>query len=491
MAFGFTPKFEQDFYLNDLDPKHYLAIALQAAKNLEWKINYESKSGFIAFIGGGIFSTMEEFKLVIQDDAVSIVSKNISSGMYDWGKNKKHVEDFIQEFEKIQSSITDEKLDEQIKETIVPLELQEEDILAAPPKTAIQKLQGFFSFFIPKDDYFITPIIIDIDLIIFILMVLAGVNIFLPDTKSLIAWGADFRPLTMDGQWWRLFTSIFLHIGILHIAFNMYALLYIGILLEPYLGKLRFAAAYIFTGVIASLTSIYWHPLTVSAGASGAIFGMYGVFLSMLTTNIIDKKTRSALFASIGVFVVFNLMNGMKSGIDNAAHIGGLISGLVIGYCYYPSLKKPSSLKLNYLTVGILFIAVLITSVVIYNKVPSDDMGQYISKMDDFGRKESVALSVFNNNKSQGKEMLSDIKNKGLSNWNDGLKILDEADRLNIPIDLKERNNKIERYCRIQIVKYQLLYKAVEQNTLSYDNAIDSCNKEIGLIIDTLKKGTK
>src|ERR1700742_1715909 len=105
MAFGFTPKFEQSLDLNGFDPKNYLAIALATVKKLDWNLNYVSKSGFIAYIGSGVFSSTEEFKTVIQEDSVHIVSKQLSNGMYDWGRNKKRVEEFIQVFEEIRTSI--------------------------------------------------------------------------------------------------------------------------------------------------------------------------------------------------------------------------------------------------------------------------------------------------------------------------------------------------------------------------------------------------
>jgi len=487
MAFGFTPKYEQSLYLNGLDPEHYLVIALDAAKELDWSINYTSKSGFIAIIGGGAFSSMEEFKLIVQDGTVSITSKNLSSGMYDWGKNKSHVEDFLKTFDDIQTSLSENDLEEKVNEVMPPLREQEEDRLTAPPETAQQKLQGFFSFFTPREGYYITPIIIDINILVFILMVFSGVSIFQPNTENLITWGANLRSITLSGQWWRLITNTFLHIGILHILLNMYALLYIGILLEPYLGKFRFASAYLFTGILASLTSIYWHPMTVSAGASGAIFGMYGVFLAMLTTNIIDKKTRSALFASIGVFVVFNLMNGVKAGIDNAAHIGGLIGGLIIGYAYYPSLKKPESLNLKYITVGLLFIATLTTSFVIYHKIPNDIV-KYQEKIEDFSKREAVALEVFKMKNSPDSTILSAIKDKGLVNWNASLEVLDEAGKLDVPQELKGRITLLKQYCNLRIMSYNLIYKEISEKTQQYKPSIDSCNKKMEEIIESLKK---
>jgi rhomboid protease GluP len=487
MAFGFTPKFEQPLDLNGLNPEHYLVIALDAVQQLEWTINYTSKSGFIAIIGGGVFSSMEEFKVIIQDDTVSITSKNLGSGMYDWGKNKRHVEDFLKTFDDIQTSLTEKALEEKVNEVMPPLRTQEEDALIAPPETAQQKFQNFLSFFAPREGYFVTPIIVDINILVFILMVLSGVSILEPNTENLIAWGANLRGITLAGQWWRLITNVFLHIGILHILLNMYALLYIGILLEPYLGKFRFASAYLFTGILASLTSIYWHPITVSAGASGAIFGMYGVFLAMLTTNIIDKKTRLALFASIGVFVVFNLMNGVKAGVDNAAHIGGLISGLVIGYAYYPSLKKPDALNIKYLAIGLLFVATLITSFVVYHKIPNG-IAKYSEKIEEFSKREAIALEVFKMKNATDNEILSALKEKGLTNWNASLKILDETSKLDVPEELKRRITLLKKYCNLRITSYNLIYKEVAEKTQQYKPSVDSCNAKMEEIIESLKK---
>ncbi|WP_373395877.1 rhomboid family intramembrane serine protease [Algoriphagus halophilus] len=210
-----------------------------------------------------------------------------------------------------------------------------------------EKITGFFSIFNPIDGYFVTPLLIICNLLIFIAMIYTGTHFLFPDIQDLLDWGANYRPFTVDGQWWRLLVSCFLHIGILHLLFNMYALFYIGLLLEPYLGKARFLAAYLISGIAASIASIWWNGMVVSAGASGAIFGMYGVFLALLSTNLVDKSIRKSLFTSIGVFVVYNLVNGLNpnNGVDNAAHIGGLLTGFVLGYGFVPSLKN---LKIGY-----------------------------------------------------------------------------------------------------------------------------------------------
>ena len=117
---------------------------------------------------------------------------------------------------------------------------------------------------------------------------------------------------------------------------NMYALLYIGIFLEQLIGGRRLISAYFLTGLFSALASLAMHPESISAGASGSIFGLYGIFLSYLVFHHrIEKGQRKSLLYSIGFFVFYNLMSGARAeGIDNAAHIGGLVSGIILGIIY-------------------------------------------------------------------------------------------------------------------------------------------------------------
>ena len=317
-------------------------------------------------------------------------------------------------------------------------------------------------------------------------MAISGVSLIEPDSQDLLNWGANLRGATLSGQWWRLFTNTFIHIGFLHLLLNMYALLYIGVLLEPYLGKLKFATAYLFTGIIASLTSCYWHPVTISAGASGAIFGMYGVFLAMLTTNFIPKALRKPLLTSIGVFVAFNLMNGVKAGIDNAAHIGGLISGLAIGYIYYPSLKKPLLHGLSYLTIGIVSVLFLITSITIYKQIP-DDMVRYNAKIKEFSSLEEDALQIFKLPKNTTQPKLITYVDNGITDWNKNLVLLKEIEKLDLPTDFLVRNDALKKYCKLRIKSYGFIRQAVVENNNSYTDSIKYYNQQIEALLTDMK----
>lgn len=205
----------------------------------------------------------------------------------------------------------------------------------------------FLDLIKPKEGFFITPIIIYLNILVFLIMVLSGLGLVSFKGQDLLKWGANFRPLVEGGQWWRLFTSMFLHGGLFHLFANLYGLLFVGIFLEPLLGKSKYAVVYILTGILASCTSIWWHDATISVGASGAIFGLYGLFLALMTTKVYPPDFNKAFLLSTLVFVGFNLVMGLSGGIDNAAHIGGLISGFIIGLGLSPFLKRQAVDKLN------------------------------------------------------------------------------------------------------------------------------------------------
>ena len=491
MAFGFSPKNIQEYNLGDLNKEHFLVFALEAVRKIDWKVSFVSETGFIAYTGFSMSSWGEEVIVKIDNGVATIKSECTGSQIMDWGKNKGNVNELIYVFEKVKKELTPEEIETKIVELRQGYAAPNEDLLNKPPLSAKEKITSFFSIFKPTEGYCITPILININILIFIAMIISGVHFLMPEGQSLLEWGANFRPLTLAGQSWRLFTAMFLHIGILHLLLNMYALLYIGVLLEPYLGRTRFLAAYLISGLAASVTSLCWHDLTISAGASGAIFGMYGVFLALLTTKLLDKSVQKALLASIAIFVGYNLLNGLKpdSGIDNAAHIGGLISGLIIGYTFVPSLKKNDNIKLKSLTIGILSVVLLVSSFIIYKSLPNykENFGKYEEKMKEFVAMESMALEVFYLIEGTPKEkILYELKDRGIYYWNENLKLIESLNDLDLPQPIKERNAKLKEYCELRIKSYELYYKAISKDTDQYQMEINDYNNKIEAIVKEL-----
>lgn len=144
---------------------------------------------------------------------------------------------------------------------------------------------------------------------------------------TLIEFGAKYNPFIEEGQWWRLFSAMFLHIGFLHFFMNSLALFYIGSMVERMYGSRRFLVLYIIAGLFGSIASYAFND-QVSAGASGAIFGCFG---ALLYFGLIHKKL---FFRTIGMSVVVILAINLSFGfivpiIDNGAHIGGLVGGFL------------------------------------------------------------------------------------------------------------------------------------------------------------------
>jgi rhomboid protease GluP len=140
--------------------------------------------------------------------------------------------------------------------------------------------------------------------------------------------------LTFSGEWWRLLTCVFVHGGLLHIAFNMWCLWNLGALCESLYGRWTYVSIYLICGVGASLASAAWHPYVPSVGASGAIFGLAGALITALKLGefSVPRSALSGTLRSLGAFVVYNLIFGaIIPGIDNTAHIGGLVTGLIVG----------------------------------------------------------------------------------------------------------------------------------------------------------------
>lgn len=173
----------------------------------------------------------------------------------------------------------------------------------------------------------ITYILIGINLIVYLLMYILGKGAY--DNATLVNFGALVGSYVKQGELWRLITAGFIHIGIFHLMFNMYALYIIGQQIESFYGKTKYLAIYFGSLIIASLLSMLFHVDVISAGASGAIFGLLGALLYFGYHYRIYLGT--VIRSQILPIIILNLSLGfVLPGIDNAAHIGGLIGGILL-----------------------------------------------------------------------------------------------------------------------------------------------------------------
>lgn len=193
-------------------------------------------------------------------------------------------------------------------------------------------LESSLAIFVVPNKYLpITSTLVFLNALMFIVMVIKGVNPLYPTAPELLEWGGNRRPEVISGEWWRLMSSMFMHAGIMHILFNMFGLIMSGPILEAFMGRLRFALLYIGSGLVASLSSLWWHENTVSVGASGAIMGVFAAGLTLVWLKQID----SGLSKLFGLFLGLSIGVGFFIGADNAAHIGGALAGMIITLLLY------------------------------------------------------------------------------------------------------------------------------------------------------------
>ena len=156
-----------------------------------------------------------------------------------------------------------------------------------------------------------------------------GTALLAPQGKALLRAGALFSPLVAEGQWWRLLTCVFVHIGLIHILFNVYAFLSVSSFLEAEIGSARFLSLFLLTGLGGSAASCLLHPNVISAGASGAIFGLIGFAIPYF------GRLRSARGRDVRSFMVrwavYAFIFGYLVRADKVAHAGGFVMGFVLG----------------------------------------------------------------------------------------------------------------------------------------------------------------
>lgn len=173
--------------------------------------------------------------------------------------------------------------------------------------------------------------LVAIHLIIFLIMSVDGGT---ENTQTLLRYGAVFKPaILQNGEWWRLVSGMFIHIGMTHIVMNMVTLYFVGIQIENLFGHFKFIFLYFLAGIFGNLASlVLGNPLALSAGASGAIFGLFGVWL-MLGESFRNNPYIRLMARQLGLFVVLALVSSFwQPGIDIYAHVAGVLAGFLGGY---------------------------------------------------------------------------------------------------------------------------------------------------------------
>jgi len=347
---------------------------------------------------------------------------------------------------------------------------------------------------------FLTPAIVAINLIVFTIMIAAGVHIMSPKIVDLLAWGANYAPKTTGGEWWRLVTSNYLHIGVIHIAFNMWVFWSVGQFVERLVGNLGFFLVYLFSGVVGGFATVLWNPGVVSAGASGAVFGVYGCLLAFLALGrgSIPRPVLKALGNNAVFFVVVNVLYGMgNENVDMAAHLGGLAAGFVSGLILRMPLDSSASKNRGRrnMLVGIAGVFAISAGVALTGNRYADIQ----EELRLFGETEETVMGSFNETiqKVQTGSVSDDafesiLREEIIAPWEAALSEFESDTAGKLP-KLSERNSelhgKLVKYMHLRLEAFQLMLEAVEGNDQQKAERANAKLMDSAAIAESLQKG--
>jgi len=315
----------------------------------------------------------------------------------------------------------------------------------------------------------VTTTLLIANIAVFGLMQTQEVGIWQPSPESLLAWGANYGPRTIPHEWWRLFTHQFLHIGILHLLFNMSVLRRIGPTAERLLGSESFLIGYIFSGVCGGLCSLWWSSAQISAGASGAIFGVFGMILGMLARHhrTLPMEMVKQHRDSIVIFVLFNVYFSFTlEGIDVGAHLGGLAGGFLYGLAIVPVYLLKSSRSRYLQLIPVTACCALIGTAGIRQLPPSADLPTALQQVfraeSDAQRSFEAVLKLAQRGELTSAETGKELRLQVVEPWHAAR--LEFDSQKNISAAQRGQFQVVSEYMKMKEEAWQLYALAMEKN---------------------------
>jgi len=488
-AWGISPYRKVTIPLGDYNSDHYLTLLYQAMLNRNWDIGYFDHDGIIAYTPISWASYSEEVSARVVDSSIVIKSECVGlQGLFtDYSKNQENLDVLLGEIEYADFHLHD-NLEETTQALIDSIPEKQFLNLNDPPMAGKELVHGFFRPFVPRKKYFFTPLLVIVNILVFIATTVLLLHMYKAHPredifeKFYLSAGFSTRPTVLHGQYWRLLTSTFLHFSILHVFMNMFFLVYIGSLIECKLGKWNFLVAYLATGIIASTASVIWHDNEIAGGASGAIFGMFGILLALLSTDFYERAARKALLISTGIVVFYNIVP-IGRGVDHAAHFGGLISGYIFGWVLYFGLKQKNRFGRGWALplIGAASVIILVSCTIKFSS--------------NYQTKEYMALSAKADSVSQDiyhrfyasydthEEGLDSIQKKALPEARELYKIAGRLDKLSLSSQRGKEAHVKAKLIRLECQLYHWLYlEFKEQDDYRYRVYIQDVTDSVNVI---------
>jgi len=328
-----------------------------------------------------------------------------------------------------------------------------------------KKKQNFW--FLPGKSFLIFPLIAMIQIIVFAMMTaLGGVDAMSPQAASLLDWGGVFRTsVVQDHEYWRLFSTLFVHAGFFHLMMNVLKIWLLGSLVEPALGRSKSLLIYLFGGFTASLFSLTVNDATVVVGSSGAAFAILGALVILLLFRRSILKTWFPTFLLILMLVAVDLVFGsFQDTIDNAAHLGGFLGGLVLGGLSLVGLKSAQSSKRSLVLLGLFGLAQLVSAYYIIEKL-DDPVGEYRVAYSIFTEQEDSAMMAFDLPDSASRVLKVEWFEGNMRHWKTADEAFEKLKVHDLPAGVQRRVSDLQLYTKLRYEQFELIglyYRTLE-----------------------------
>lgn len=489
ISWGYSPKTERYIPLGDFPVDRYLVIARQAIENLGWKLSHISKNGLIAYTPISFQSYSEEISIRIDSNFAIAKSECVGIQMWfnDYGKNSANIDRFFHEFEYVEFHLKD-KWDESLAKFHEFVATQDENYFEKAPLTIKNKIKNVFYLAFPRKGYLVTPILLLLNIAYYLFIKVFAIgyaiyfthynvpDIFIDFGKYI---GASSKDLILGGDFWRLISYQFVHWNILHLFFNMYALVYVGLMVEHKLGSKKYLTIYLLSGICGGLLSIVIHDKGYIAGASGSIFGLFGAFMALLLANTFEKNATKAMLISTVLVCAIMLLNGIGGRTDNTAHVGGLISGFLICWILIHERLANRGVKLIW-RYAIVYLITLAVGISTYLLIPAYQSNKFYALEKEF-KDNTAAYSKLSSLKNDMTTLtkLKLVRINGIEVWQRNMVIAYKMDELEL--DHKENiiRNDYKQITQKTLRYTELLYDECKDHDADRKKIIDSLMIEI------------
>ncbi len=489
-----------------LDKESILSVCFSIFQQFSWKPLQAGENNLLAVTAPEWNKKPQHITITVTEGLLTISSEFAGEELMDVvGRNSRNVDQFLAAFQATKNSLPPQKHQNNIQAI--------NDLRAQAPTAPIlykaqepQVVEPVEEKAVLKNDSgipYATYALIALNIIVFFLMALNGAGILLTDGQIHMRWGSNYGPLTMGGEWWRLFTSQFIHFGLLHLALNMYCLYRAGAYIEPLVGRARFITAYLCTGVLAGIASIWWyHPAVNSAGAGGSVCGIYGLFFVFLGAGILPASLAQRLRGSMAFFVLINLAIAVIWKIDIAAPLGGLLSGSLIGCLFVWDIRKEKQEQIAPwilpLCIGCTVIATLFflqsyrfpkdppivahKKATVFKYADEDKFNSAYQQFITLGQK---GLDVYNDNTITEAQRVTDLRSISFTEWDSAEDIAREMKGYQVSPKMKQLAATLEQYAQLRKNEISIYAEMVEMHT--GPQKLEAIRKKMIPFTDSLK----